>query len=106
MFDAVAPSVDLSGGSVVGSPPYRRTLDGADFTGATVTDSPLATASLRRTVFTDATLVHPDQAFTDLSRSTWNVDETGSHPARWATLCRTRVEVWRFGIDGDRDWPS
>lgn len=133
MFDALAPSMDLSSGSVVGSPLYPRTLDGGDFTGATMTDSPLATASLRGTDFSNARLIHPDLAFTDLSRSqldgvdasssspslflanltgadlsgsVWNVDESGDHPAQWATLCRTKVSDARFGIDGDRDCPS
>lgn len=132
MFDALAPSVDLSRSSVAGSPLFPRTLDGSDFTGATMSDSPLATASLRRTVFTDAQLIHPDLAFTDLSRarldgvdastsnpslfladltgadltgSAWNVDESGQHPAQWATLCGTKVPDGRFGIDGDRDCP-
>lgn len=132
MFDALAPSLDLSGGRATGSELYPRVLDRADFTGATLLDSPLATASLRGTVFSGAKLIHPDLAFTDLTRakldrvdasksnpslfladltgadltgSTWNVDETGAHPAQWATLCGTKVDAGRFGIDGDRDCP-
>lgn len=132
MYDAVAPSVDVSGGRIVGSQLYPSVLDGGDFTGVRLTDSPLSAASLRGTTFTNAKLVHIDLAFTDLfrakldgvdastsnpslfladltgadlTRSTWNVDETGAHPAQWATLCGTAVDAERFGIDGDRDCP-
>lgn len=131
-FDAWAPRLDLSGGSVVGSPLYPRNLDGATFDGSTVTDSPLAAASMRRATFTKARLIHPDLAYADLSGarldgvdasqsnpslfladlsradmsgSTWNVDELGDNPWRWATLCATTLPARDYGISGDRDCP-
>jgi uncharacterized protein YjbI with pentapeptide repeats len=131
-FDSWAPRLDLSGGTVVGSPLYPRNLDGAVFDGSTLTDSPLTAASLRRATFAKARLIHPDLAYADLSEarmtgvdaslsnpslfladltradlsgSTWNVDETGDNPWRWATLCSSLLPSQDFGVSGDRDCP-
>lgn len=130
MFDSWAPKLNLSGGYLNGSQLWSRNLNGADFSNAKISDTPFTSASLRGAIFTKATFIHQDMAYADmlnaqldyvnatqlnqslfltnlvgadLTKSTWELDETDQNPWKWATLCRTSLPDVQYGISGDRD---
>lgn len=85
--------------------PMRRAKLGKvlDHTDLAFTD--LAGASLRGAAADTSSLFLADLTNADLGGSTWTVDESGTAPWRWATLCGATMPRVPGVASGDRDCP-